>query len=335
MCGIGGVIKPKGITEEDVERIKKMSIALQSRGTDAYGVLIVKADWSMRVVKLPCTARQMWSQIGDFLKAEMLGAKVVLVHTRAATTGSPSNNKNNHPFVSSDGRFVFAHNGVIHGYTAIYSKNEPETDSYWGIFKPFLALIESGESVEDAIAEAVCEANGSAATWWYDKEKKKVYLFRKDNPCKMFVRSGEVWFASEKKHLEAAGFKTVFDTSTYTLYEIDAQTGDVETKDYSHLKPKRETTVVYYGWGEWYDYYSNSRSYMKYYYAELEWARDFLESIGYEVERTKRGWKLKAPSESVFGKKVVVIVDDNEMIEIAEREADRLYEEVKRQYVEE
>lgn len=105
---------------------------------------------------VPDVRRQAWAAYhGEHFAraAARTYSELVIAHVRRATVGEPSI-ENTHPF--SDGRWVFAHNGTVPGFTKVrammrermsekrWARIKGDTDSEH-IFHYFLSLCESGE----------------------------------------------------------------------------------------------------------------------------------------------------------------------------------------------
>src|SRR5690348_7450697 len=99
MCGIAGIRRfgSEPITEEQVALLL---MAMEHRGNDATGILAQQPDGSVATAKedVPawkfCSGATFENFIGEHLKPDTI---CVLLHTRAATQGSPRDMKNNHP----------------------------------------------------------------------------------------------------------------------------------------------------------------------------------------------------------------------------------------------
>lgn len=245
MCGIGGVIKLGGLSEKDVEKLKIMSIKLEQRGTDAFGMLVVK-DNETRIIKLPVRAKDFWTQLEFILKDYLVGAKAVFVHTREATIGDPQFNKNNHPFEIEN--YIMAHNGMVYsfyGYRYYYhydsysprrkviALDEPETDSYYLLKEIVKKIKDKKLAVSEAIAKTIAEEPCSASIWLYDKTKEVLYLFRKDNPLYYHLSTNALWFASEQKQLPNDLQKEAEPLEPYKVWEININTLDIAIHDFS------------------------------------------------------------------------------------------------------
>lgn len=90
-------------------------------------------------------------------------AKTVILHTRFATQGDPSDNANNHPVVSPGGTVAVTHNGVISNDYLF--RGGP--DGYEGLAKVDSAVIPA--IIEDVGIRGFSELEGYAALAWLDE----------------------------------------------------------------------------------------------------------------------------------------------------------------------
>lgn len=209
MCGIGGYIKKGGVLDEaDIELIEELSIMLEARGEDAFGFIVIDKDGKVRrLFKLPANASAVWEQLREYIAGLMLGAKGVLLHTRAATVGTPKHNKNNHPF--RIGSWYLAHNGGVlkhvQGEYVIRRRaehvgitDEPETDTYRYLFKPLVKKLSgNGCNVKDAI-EHVWRAEDVVGSFWlYNEDMKRLWIFRGERELEYLDLDGAFIFASK------------------------------------------------------------------------------------------------------------------------------------------
>jgi glucosamine 6-phosphate synthetase-like amidotransferase/phosphosugar isomerase protein len=105
MCGVYGFIA-RGKDGPNMERLRQMALAAETRGPHAFGWAFVNRDGRLLHYKSPGRVSE---HLG--LMDELEGCRAVIGHCRYATAGSPDNNLNNHPF-ACDGGFI-VHNGTI------------------------------------------------------------------------------------------------------------------------------------------------------------------------------------------------------------------------------
>lgn len=248
MCGIGGVFcyNNEILDREDAENLKRLSIMLQKRGTDAYGFYNGE-----KVIKFPSSAKEvieMLSKIKPF-ESFVEGKTMFLVHTRAATTGDPLRNKNNHPFELKD--VVFAHNGVLLTRTKYRdileekinrnAKNKenieyidsmeilgyvetdlPETDSF-EIGVEIQKMINKKHNFREAVEKSLENLvnYGDMALWIYSKRDNELALFNSGRELFIAREDTKIWFASEEFMLEQIGKENIEQVKEGDLIFID------------------------------------------------------------------------------------------------------------------
>ena len=197
MCGILGIMRSDGITDEHTDIFNDIFKQSQQRGSDAFGFYTYPRGVLFKKK----------GGIKEFLKKNRIhkvieGNNVVLAHTRASTTGTEDKNKNNHPFQTKD--FVFAHNGCIWNHDSIKKKfkTDIETDSIV-ILKLIQEEYDKSNNIAQAIITAAKELRGSYACWLLFKRTGSLYLFRHNNPIYLgYNEKRDMYvFASEKNYL--------------------------------------------------------------------------------------------------------------------------------------
>ena len=218
MCGILGIcLDNRTRTEDDLVNIKAdfANILLESqvRGTDATGVYIVNRDRGISYLKAPVDADEMVWSTNDktgFWKA--LDAKVgpdtvaIIGHTRAATTGSPECNDNNHPII--DAPIIGVHNGVIRNHRELDRKYPKAAEVDSAVIMSMLKA-KSGDKPLTAkvIAKVYPELVGPAAIAVADtRQTDRVFLARNYNPINITRErdAGILMFASTAEILKSA-----------------------------------------------------------------------------------------------------------------------------------
>lgn len=198
MCGIFGFVSPQIERPGEFYRFaSRLFMESQSRGTDASGFAALARN-NLVTDKRPYAAQYFtklsgpWRSLRGTRKVNLIG------HTRAATCGSPRDNKNNHPFHGP--RFVMAHNGWIGSHDVIARHNDldlkTECDS-----EVILHFLESGRTIEDGIVKVFNHLDdvGVMAVCVLDKATGNVHLFRNfSSPCVLmrFRRWNALVFAS-------------------------------------------------------------------------------------------------------------------------------------------
>ena len=218
MCGILGIcLDKRDRSEADFINLKAdFSNLLQAsmvRGIDATGFYIVNRDADVVYLKAPITAEEMvWENGGDNAFWDTLDAFVgpdtvaIIGHTRAATTGSPECNDNNHPVV--DAPIIGVHNGVIRNHLALAEKypKAAEVDSAV-IFSMLKTKAGDKPLTVKTITNSYDELVGPAAIAVADMRKPDgVFLARHTNPVNITRdrAAGLLMFASTLEILKDA-----------------------------------------------------------------------------------------------------------------------------------
>lgn len=110
MCGIAGWIR-NGKKKVSEDELKGLLIMLSTRGVDATGIAWEDSE-SIHIMKTDIESDK-FVELDEFKEniRSILDAEWVLLHCRQATSGSPSNNKNNHPIFNDKGMII--HNGIV------------------------------------------------------------------------------------------------------------------------------------------------------------------------------------------------------------------------------
>lgn len=203
MCGIAGLRKfgADVITED---HIRALLLALEHRGTDATGIAI-KNGAEIFVHKDDEPA---WQFLGNKATTSFINdhltdvTDTVLLHTRAATQGSPRKAENNHPLTA--GKTVVIHNGCLTNddflFKAMKLTRNAETDS------DIIRAILDQEGFTPAGIRELNRLGGSAAVAAISPEApEKLFLARSGNPLIYCVTDGNLlMWASTKEALHHA-----------------------------------------------------------------------------------------------------------------------------------
>ncbi len=228
MCGIFGFISNKPSTD-NLELTKRLLVASDSRGKDASGILVVRADGTYEMQKAPIEAQKFVSVL-DKMKHIINEAVVIVGHTRSATVGKPENNENNHPIESDD--WIMVHNG------SCTNMNKVEDYKYKGEVDSELLLSHLQVGGVEGLRQL---GKGSASVAFINKSKPvELYLWRDSNPCHVgineFYKTEIVLFASTEyilkqvapKHLKLFSSLKIAETNNKMLYKITRRPIDVE-----------------------------------------------------------------------------------------------------------
>lgn len=203
MCGIGGFHAYKEITGDQLEfatqELCDLLVGLETRGRHAAGLFTVDDDLAVKTCKGPGPA----SDHLPLFEAHAITAgrkPIVIGHTRNATHGTPSNNRNNHPFTC--GRITGVHNGVFHYYD--YWRNQlhlrGDCDS-----EAIFAMLASCKN-EGGYNKVLARLNPYNRVIFWDDKMRRLYTYCADVRGLAFAMDKELgvtWMASTKEHLPA------------------------------------------------------------------------------------------------------------------------------------
>jgi len=121
MCGIAGF----SLSSADITMMrpanlaKHLALSIEHRGKDATGMSWVDADGQVWYSKQDVTATKFVHR-GEHSRVDR-DAATCIIHTRAATQGSPKNPDNNHPILTPN--VVGVHNGIIWNDYELFRKH--------------------------------------------------------------------------------------------------------------------------------------------------------------------------------------------------------------------
>ena len=221
MCGIAGfAIAPQSpVIADKLDALQCMAesliLGIKDRGSDATGIAIM-VDKKVKVYKKPIKAEDFVKRtfFQKFIKENIVpGIKGVLLHTRAQTKGSPSDNRNNHPIIF--GTVVGVHNGIIMNDDYFmrkigYLKNG-EVDSQ-AIFAGLHKHVSEekhpgGMSMSDAMRKVDTALSGSMAIAAYSTlVDDNILLFKNRSPLSFRedTKNAMLVFASSKEVIAQA-----------------------------------------------------------------------------------------------------------------------------------
>lgn len=193
MCGIAGFSRKFPSSIADGRKLgRELAYAIESRGQDATGFGWFAGETPMY-----------WKAPGSaYTQARLaplpLHLRTLIVHTRAATLGSPKVNDNNHPVVAPG--IVLVHNGMIYNdddlIDSVGHVRVGEVDS-----EALAALLSLGarELGAEHPVDLLTEVEGSAAIAWLDSDgPEHLHLARlSERPLAIgYTRRGDLLFAS-------------------------------------------------------------------------------------------------------------------------------------------
>lgn len=202
MCAIFGFFDyGKKVSSNTLKKLlRALSVAAESRGTDATGFSYVRGGNIVTFKKAKPAHKVKLYFPRD--------TTAVIGHTRFTTQGSEKNNYNNHPFEGSTDshNFALAHNGVLFNDKELRKeKNLPdteiETDSYIAV-----QLIERENIVDSNSIKTMSEAVTGSFVFTILRDDNTFYLVKGDNPITVihFSEYGLYVYASTTAILNAA-----------------------------------------------------------------------------------------------------------------------------------
>lgn len=271
MCGIAGF----SLSPDSKVKVRKLANSLltsiEDRGYMASGYAYQSGS-DMGYYKQAVTGSQL------SLKRLPKNARHVILHTRLATHGSTSDNRNNHPVMSPSENIALVHNGVIYNHQQVRRKIDgdlPDVDT---------SVIPA--VIEQLGIDSLDELDGDAAIAWFDrKQHNTLHLARyQHSPLVMCqIEDGSFIFASTEKLLwqtlveldlmptwmetaKELEYFTIRDGVVLSSSKLPAPKFADSRYDYSYYRhqtsgAKGSTTskgiepsyVPGFGWDDWYD----------------------------------------------------------------------------------
>lgn len=156
MCGIAGFSLTPNSKIKSRQLANAMLTAIEDRGNMASGY----AFWHNDIMGYHSEATP-----GSALSLRFMPrkAQTVILHTRLATHGSTSDNRNNHPVTSPSGDIALVHNGVIYNHNQVRTKID-------GNLPP----------VDTSVIPAVIEQHGTASLNMLDGDAAIAWLNRNE-----------------------------------------------------------------------------------------------------------------------------------------------------------
>lgn len=223
MCAVFGLIDYNRVftTKQREKLLKVLSKECGIRGTDATGFAFNSRD-HLTIYKRPLAAHKLRLHLKD-------DANIIMGHTRMATQGNKSDNRNNHPFLGKVGRteFALAHNGVLQNDFKLRTEmNLPQTLIETGSYIAVQLLEDSNALNSQTIGKMAEKVLGSFVFTILD-DQNNMYFVKGDNPLALYHYEsyGFYVYASTKEILDRALTKLGLLTLQHT--EIRSTCGDV------------------------------------------------------------------------------------------------------------
>lgn len=191
MCGLAGVIlKETRRSSVDLQEVRagfeSALVNARVRGTHATGYAQIDALGNHKIVKRNLDATQFVSSYDEYLDSiDTLDANttVLMGHTRYATQGSPSINRNNHPIRA--GKTIGTHNGWVSNDDELFEHYDldrfAEVDS-----EVIFRMADDSDTVDEFVHNRFTKIRGKATVVWTDVERPEyVYLLKGNNPLEV------------------------------------------------------------------------------------------------------------------------------------------------------
>jgi glucosamine 6-phosphate synthetase-like amidotransferase/phosphosugar isomerase protein len=283
MCGIAGFCLSKQQQNKSRANIvaKQMLRDIEHRGTHATGSAYIDTKSNGLVLtKKNVTASQ-------FIKEHAVcnsNTNAVILHTRYATQGAPTNNKNNHPI--QRGNIVLTHNGHISNDSDLFkqcsTKRSGEVDS-----EAAAALIAFGTGTLKQKLESI---KGSAALAWIEKNKPGILHLARVKSSPLWVgqsNDGSLFYGSTKQTVTNA----VIDARVTMDWCYELKEGEyIKVKDgvivewlyFTPPKDEKKYTYNYSGWSM--DYYNPAPKNSNKYGNSYRYEYDYVTKSWYDWE---------------------------------------------------
>lgn len=192
--------------EISFEQISQLLFGLEHRGLDATGICLQNRTGALVTLKAPEPAWQFVT--GDACRKwikQHLNADTMtcILHTRAATLGTPQENENNHPLTV--GKVAVVHNGVIGNHRDLFSrmklKRNGEVDS--DIIR---AILDEHGLTEDGVENLNHMSGFAAIAAVSSAQPDHLLLARSGSPLVVAAipETNQLMWASEKSPIHAA-----------------------------------------------------------------------------------------------------------------------------------
>lgn len=236
MCGIFGVVSPQVRQPgEFYHFLSNLFVESQRRGTDASGFAALVNN-EFVTDKRDVSARDFTKLSRVWRSIKQGGSLSLIGHTRAATSGSPSYNANNHPFHGP--RYSMAHNGGVGMHRMIAKDFGYELKSSCDS-ELILHFLESKGTMRDGILHTLnwLDYIAMMAVCTLDRDTGIVHLFsERSGPISImrFPKWNAVVFASSSRIIHDAA-QDVMGSSSEVSMNSDLVFGTL-APDYNHIQ---------------------------------------------------------------------------------------------------
>jgi glucosamine 6-phosphate synthetase-like amidotransferase/phosphosugar isomerase protein len=194
-------------------------VASAVRGTDAAGFAALDSSGRLVTDKAPVASTLFAATSREWNR--LRSPSCVIMHCRAATHGSPRDNKNNHPFLSGDKQHAVVVNGVSNNFLDVadaYSlRLTSDCDS-----EVIMRLVEASEHPAAGLDDALRDLQGGTAVASLDVEREVIWLARNESrPVWVFkLASVNGTFFCSTREIAFNGLNRSFGRSAQSLFEL-------------------------------------------------------------------------------------------------------------------
>lgn len=189
MCGLVSVIarRPQGLSSKVIDIFEQMLILDTLRGKDSTGVMGVKGNGSVDIIKQAEQPYFMFRTNGwtSFRNRAFGDGKILAGHNRAATRGVVTN-ENAHPFYEKN--IVLMHNGTLDYGWEKMTKAKVEVDSH--------AICHA--MTEGTPQEVIPTIEGAFALLWYDMETERFHAVRNNDRTLCLITTADYYFLASE-----------------------------------------------------------------------------------------------------------------------------------------
>ncbi len=202
---------------------------MEARGEDASGIAIYYNNNKLTLSKMPIPS-SIHSSYFAKLNIPIKNIKLSIAHARAATSGSPIKNENNHPLYQYlDGKLItLVHNGVI--FSGNERIREVDSDSL------FYYIRKEKEFNDNVMIKTLENTTGTLAILITDGDV--LYFYRNTSPLEYVEYDNFIVFASE--NLNKIYDKEVKKVEPYKLYKVEygeiKEIADINTLGYTYIR---------------------------------------------------------------------------------------------------
>ncbi len=207
MCAIIGASAPENQLI-DIKNIKILYLMAEDRGGDACGFTNGK-----RIIK---KAVKSYEYINDIMKLDEFPKEInhFIGHTRYATIGLASEDKNAHPFAKGNGsqKLIGVHNGSLYNFEDLKAL----TGTKASVDSEMLYEMISKIGLENTLPLV----QGLVALSYYDVKTQQIFLYRIYKDLHIGYKDNILYWATLGEYLDAIGCEKIEKLDEHTLYTI-------------------------------------------------------------------------------------------------------------------